>query len=224
MTESLPRAVESTSAEEPSSVWKVLGCLFLPALIALGFFAARIDRPWLTYPTLALGVVYLAFKLRAVLQMPERTAESIVGVKPHAPSAVPEKVLSHLESSGLVNDERVVAALDDSLTDNGSKGVVVTNQRVFAYRGAETRLNVDLRNVAALHVRKMWYPGVDLIGRGEFFGHGPITVLRLRFKMQDGTSQRLRISTYAHHLYPVIDSLIQGLGERFEVRRTIPGL
>lgn len=214
--------------EEPSTVKTVVGCmrlLLIPALVIfLVFFAKRVNQPWMTWTALAVLVLYIGLKFRNAFRTPERTAESIVGGRPHDAIVISEKVVSHVTGTGILTEgETILAALDDSWTDNGTRGVIITDQRIIAYRKSAVRLDVSLADVETLSVRQMGYPGSEFLGRGEFFGEGPVTVLRLKFKMTTGATSRLRLSTYANQLYPVVAALLERLGERVIVRRSLPG-
>ena len=126
---------------------------------------------------------------------------------------------------GLVHEgEGLLAAIDDSWMGEGSKGLVVTNRRLFSYRAGDLRLEVPFSSVESLLIRPMWYPGAGILGRGEIVGQGPVVVLRLKFKMTDGKSRHLRLSQFPSDLHPFLSALLTKLGNRVEVGRTLPGI
>ena len=212
----------------PAALESFLGCWPILAILAVTvaiLFALRMDRPWFNGAVLLLCGLFVGFTLRTAFRKPERTAEGIVGGRPHDVPPPPDQVLRHLmKLDALGKGETVLAALDDSWTGNGTSGVVVTDRRILSFRKSGVRLDLALAEVKTLSVRKMWYPGAGFLGRGEFIGEGPVIVLRLSIRMADGTTERLRLRTYANEHYPFVKALLDQLGERVVVRRTFPGL
>ena len=202
-----------------------LRLLLIPAFLVLAFIAFRVDRPWLTYTTMGLGLCVLGCWSWLTFRVPEKSADGLVGGTPKIIPGIPDQVSEHVKRLGQVRDgEGILAAIDDSWNENGSKGLVVTDRRLFSYRAGDLRLEVPFLSVESLFIRPMWYPGAGILGRGEIVGQGSVVVLRLKFKMTDGKSRHLRLSQFASDLHPFLSALLTKLGNRVEVGRTLPGI
>jgi len=214
---------------DPWSLQHAAGCLrilLLPAFLVLAFITLKVEGlPWLTYTTCGIGLVLFIFWASLIFTVPEKTAEGLVGGSPKVIPGIPEAVSKHATRLGLIQaGETLLAAIDDSWTGNGSKGLVVTDRRLLQYREGDLRLEVPFPGVQSVFIRAMWYPGVGILGRGEIVGQGSVIVLRLRFRMADGTTRKLRLSQFASDLYPFLSAMLAKLGDRVEVGRTMPGI
>ena len=202
-----------------------IGLLILPAVMICGAVALKYNLSWLMWTTIAGFAAFLVIKARLEFRMPARTAEGIVGGRPRKPVSVPSEVAEQLAKSKVVADgETVLAAVDDSWTDNGTAGTLLTDRRVLGYGKSGILLDLPLDRIDRVLIRRMWYPGADFLGRGEVFGSGPVIVLRLAFRMKDGSKRRVRFSAYAGKLHPFLSALFERLADRVHVRRTLPGI
>ncbi|MCK6481087.1 MAG: hypothetical protein HUU06_06760 [Planctomycetaceae bacterium] len=150
--------------------------------------------------------------------------ERILGCRPVGTAGEAKAVQKYVEANGLLGDgETFLAGCDDTWLSDASRGHVLTDGRLFRYSTREVHAIVLLDRVDHLRVRRMWYPGVPLVSRGEVFGDGPILILRFRFTSGDGTTRRLRLQTYAAILRPFVEGLVGRFPGRVEVARTLPG-
>jgi hypothetical protein len=224
-----PQPTPSESRDEEATWSEVasgcLGLLVFPVALILAAVAFKYRVLWLGFVALGGLVTYVIFQTRSAFRIPARRGGGIGGGRPRDSVPVPPQVAEHIARAGLLAPgEKLAAAIDDSWTDNGGDGVFVTHRRIVAYRGSTVRLDVALEEVKELAIRRMWYPGAGFLGRGEFIGEGPIAVLRLTFRLNTGATRRLRFSAYAHPLYPLVAALLERLGSRARVARTLPGI
>src|SRR5438034_10223687 len=94
----------------------------------------------------------------ALFLVPERNAEAIVGARPpEFRGSPPDSVAQHLAAKRLLGPrEHLRVALDESLFDDGSNGLALTNARLFRYSGKTIRTEAKLGAVERATVRRLW--------------------------------------------------------------------
>ncbi len=157
--------------------------------------------------------------------MTEDRIRRILGVVAREPNEDLPGVEAFLRGKGRLDaGETVAAAVDDTWTSCGERGVVLTDRRMFRFDGERAGPSVLLDEVGEVIVRRMWYPGAPLAGRGEVFGKGPVVVLRFRFRTRDGRTVKFRLQDFAAHLLPFVEALVGRFGDRLRRAMTLPGL
>jgi hypothetical protein len=155
---------------------------------------------------------------------PQKSAIAILGGRPATVASLPDKVLKHVHDNALIgSDEKILAGLDTTWTGSAKAGLIVSDKRVFRYKNCACDDLAHVGQCSCLIIRRLWYPGVPVISRGEFLGNGPIVVLRMAFH-EDAKKKRLRLSENVSTLFPIVQALIDNFGPEIQVGRILPGL
>jgi hypothetical protein len=170
-----------------------------------------------------IGFVLWAFiGIRLEFRVPEPRADDLLAWDRETDADDPE---APAERVPLGEGETVRAALDTSVPVVGTDaGYVLTDRRLLALRGGEVTWSCQIEEVETVILRRIWFPSVPHFGRGEILGHGPLRILRGRFRSAAGEDHVFRWSEPAGRLLPFLRLLFDVFDDRVRLKRALPGV